>query len=100
MCSGVRKREDFTSQELVAELNQILDLLGNEDLHALPAESVGDDIKALLRVGNRVDGESSRRMQRFDKGQGYATSGALTAQAWLRWQCNLTGGAVSQRVEV
>ena len=100
MCSNGRERQNFTSQELVAELNQILDLLAVEDLHSLSAESVGDDIKGLLRVGNRVDAESSRRMQRFDKGQGYATSGALTAQAWLRWQCNLTGGAASQRVEV
>ncbi|MDQ6900894.1 MAG: 13E12 repeat family protein, partial [Candidatus Dormibacteraeota bacterium] len=39
-------------------------------------------------------------MRRFDKGRGYASSGALTAQAWVRWQCNLTGGAASERVEV
>ena len=93
-------RERISPQELVAELNQILDLLGDEDLHAVAAESVGDDIKALLRVGNRIDAEAGRRMQRFDKGQGYATSGALTAQAWLRWKCNLTGAAASERVEV
>src|SRR4030088_502851 len=100
MCSGDLQRRNLTSQELIAELNQILDLLGVEDLHALPAESVGDDIKALLRVGNRIDAEVSRRLHRFDKGRGYATSAGLTAQAWLRWQCNLTGGAASQRVEV
>jgi Domain of unknown function (DUF222) len=100
MCSGGRERQNFTSQELVGELDAILDLLADNDVHALPAESAGDDIKALLRVSNRVDAEASRRLQRFDKGQGYATSGALTAQAWLRWQCNLSGGAASERVEV
>jgi hypothetical protein len=75
-----------TSIGLVGELNHILDLLGDEDLHAVPAESVGDDIKALLRVGNRLDAEAGRRLHRFDKGQGFASSPALTAQAWVRWQ--------------
>lgn len=50
--------------------------------------------------GGRVDAESSRRLCRFDNGQGYAPSGALTAQAWLRWQCNLTAATASERVEV
>ncbi|HEV2036743.1 MAG TPA: DUF222 domain-containing protein, partial [Candidatus Dormibacteraeota bacterium] len=85
---------------LVGELNRILDLLGDEDLHTVAAESVGDDIKALLRVGNRIDAEAGRRLHRFDKGQGFASSPALTAQAWVRWQCNLTAAAASERVEV
>lgn len=94
------ERGNCTSIELVGELNRILDLLSDEDLHAVAAESVGDDIKALLRVGNRIDAEAGRRLNRFDKGQGFASSPALTAQAWVRWQCNLTAAAASERVEV
>src|ERR1700680_1918044 len=94
------KRGNCTSTELVGELNRILDLLGEEDLFAVTAESMGDDIKGLLRVGNRLDAEAGRRLHRFDKGQGFASSPALTAQAWLRWQCNVTAAAASERVEV
>src|ERR1700694_44602 len=100
MCSEGGERGSWTSQQLVIELDRILDLLGNEDLHLLPSESVGDDIKGLLRVDNRVDAECSRRMQRFDKAQGSAPSGALTAQAWLRWQCNFTAATAAERVQV
>ncbi len=100
MCSEGGERGNWTSIELVGELNRILDRLGDEDLHAVAAEAMGDDIKALLRVGNRVDAEAGRRLYRFDKGQGFASSPALTAQAWVRWQCNLTAAAASERVEV
>src|SRR6202049_2080190 len=93
-------RGNWTSQQLIGEVNRILDLLGAEDLHALPAESIGDDLKGLARVGSRIDAESSRRLHHFDKNQGYAPSGALTAQAWLRWQCNLTAATASEHVQV
>src|ERR1700674_3852188 len=100
MCSEGGERGRWTSQQLVVELDRIVDLLGEEDLHSLPSESLGDDLKGLTRIGNRIDAEASRRLHRFDKDQGYAASGALTAQAWLRWQCNLTAATASERVQV
>jgi hypothetical protein len=72
MCSGSGKRGSWTSRELFEELNQRLDLLGGEDLSLLPAESLGDDVKELMRIGNRVEAEAGRRLRHFDKGQGYA----------------------------
>jgi hypothetical protein len=75
-------------------------LLNGEDLHVLSAESIGDDLKDLTRIGNRVAAENSRRLRRFDKGQGYASSMALSAQGWLRWQCNLTAATASEQVQV
>ncbi len=99
MCSEGGERGNCTSPDVLRELNSLLDRLSDQDLEAVPAESVGEDIKELRRIGNRVDAESSRRMRHFDKGQGYAASGALTAQAWLRWQCHLTAAAASERVE-
>src|SRR3984893_8255441 len=100
MCSEGGERGIWTSQQLVVELDRILDLLGKEDLHLLPSESLGDDLKGLTRIGNRIDAEGSRRLHRFDKDQGYAPSGALTAQAWLRWQCNFTAATAAERVQV
>src|SRR6202049_3723753 len=100
MRSEGASRGSWTSQQLIQEIDRMLDLLRAEDLHALPAESVGDDIKGLSRIGSRIDAESSRRLQHFDKNQGYAASGALTAQAWLRWQCNLTAATASEHVQV
>src|SRR5580704_19219045 len=100
MCSEGGERGSWTSQQLIGELHRVLDLLGAEHLCALPSESLGDDLKALARVTSRVDAESSRRLHHFDKNQGYAPSGALTAQAWLRWQCNLTSATASEHVQV
>jgi hypothetical protein len=100
MCSGSGGRGDWTSQEVIGEIDRLIDLLSAEDLCALPSASLGDDLKGLGRVGSRIDAESSRRLHHFDKNQGYAPSGALTAQAWLRWQCNLTAPTASEHVQV
>ena len=100
MCSGGGERGNWTSQQLIGELDRILDLLGAEDLHALVPECLGDDIKGLTRICSRADAECGRRLHHFDKGQGYASSLALSAKAWLRWQCHLTGPAASERVDV
>jgi len=62
--------------------------------------SDGEAIKALFRQRNAIDAEIQRRLHRFEKNEGYAADGSLTAKAWLRWNCNLTHGQASDRVEV
>ncbi len=98
MCSGTGDRGSWTSGEVFQEINSLLNRLGEEDLNALPAEAMGDDQIALQRIVNRVQAEGLRRLRRFDSGQGYAPSGALSARAWLRWQLNLTATTASERV--
>jgi len=100
MCSGSGVRGNWTSEGAFQEINSILDRLADEDVTAVPAESMGDDQIALQRIGNRVQAESLRRLRRFDSGQGYAHTLALTAKAWLRWKCNLSFPAASNQVEV
>jgi hypothetical protein len=39
-------------------------------------------------------------VRRFDKSGEYATDGALSITAWLKWKCNLSGGAAAERVEI
>src|SRR5229473_5423191 len=100
MCSEGGVRGSWPSGEAFQEINSILTRLAQEDLSSVSAESMGEDQIALQRIGNRVQAEAPRRLRRFDTGQGYASSGALTAKAWLRWRCNLTGPNASTMVEV
>ncbi len=100
MCSEGGVRGNWTSEEVFQQIHSLLNRLAEEDLSSVPAESMGEDQIALQRIGNRVQAEALRRLRRFDTGQGYASSGALTAKAWLRWRCNLTGPNASTMVEV
>ena len=82
------------------DIHQGLQRLREEDLEAVPASSMADDLQDLRRLSNAIDAEFTRRLHRFDKGQGYASTCALTAQAWLRWKCNFSPSAASDRVAV
>src|SRR5260370_2190729 len=100
MCSEGGARGKGSCGEVFQEINLLLNRLQSEDLNSVPAESMGDDQIALQRIVNRVQAEGLRRLRRFDSGQGYAPSGALSARAWLRWQLNLTANAASERVAI
>jgi Domain of unknown function (DUF222)/HNH endonuclease len=100
MCSVGGVWGKWTPQEAFQQINSILDHVAEEDINSMPAESMGDDQIALHRIANRVQAEGLRRLRRFDSGQGYAPSGALSARAWLRWQLNLTTTAASERVAI
>ncbi len=58
------------------------------------------DLVELRRHINACEAEFMRRLTRFERGQGYVASGALDSRPWLRWQCHLTPGQASDRVEV
>src|SRR5712692_5821646 len=98
MCSKGGERGIWASGKVFEEINSLLNRLTSEELNCAPAESMGDDQIALHRISNRVQAEGLRRLRRFDSGQGYASSGALSARAWLRWQLNLTTTTASERV--
>ena len=82
------------------DLDQGLQRLREEDLHTLPASAMGDDLQELRRHINGCEAEFTRRLRRFDKGGGYASTTALNAQAWLRWNCNFSPAAAAGRVAV
>ncbi len=73
MCSGSGVRGKWTSEQAFQQINSLLD---------------------------QLSGEALRRLRRFDSGQGYANSLALSAKGWLSWKCNLTYPAASNQVEV
>jgi hypothetical protein len=50
------------------------------------------DLVELRRRVNGCEAEFQRRLTRFESGQGYAASGALSPKPWLRWQgCRFPG---------
>ncbi len=77
-----------------------LERLQAEDISEASPASIGEELKELFRHRNRCDAEIQRRLHRLDKTEAYAADGSLTAKAWLRWNCNLTHGQASDRVEV
>src|SRR5882672_4946539 len=82
------------------DMNQGLQRLREEELEALPASCMGDDMEELRRHINGCEAEFTRRLCRFDKGGGYAATAALTAKSWLRWKCNFSSSAAADRVAV
>src|SRR5260370_20125923 len=87
------ERGNWNSSQIFEEINSWLDQVAGEDLAALSAESMGDDLVALRRIESRVQSETLRRLRRFGSGEGYAFSGARSAQAWLRLRRNLPDNA-------
>src|SRR5450631_306987 len=82
------------------DIHDALKRLREEDLQAVPASAMGEDMEELRRIINGAEAEFTRRVRRFDKGGGYAATAALTAAAWLRWKCNFSPAAAAGRVAV
>src|SRR6202795_741427 len=82
------------------DLGHGLQRLRAEDVQEIPASAMDDDLVALRRHISGCEAEFTRRLTRFDKGGGYESSGALTARPWLRWKCNFSPSAASDRVDV
>src|SRR5947208_66580 len=70
-----------------------------EDIAEVSPDVIGPQLEDLRQHINQCEAEFSRRLQRFDKGEGYSADGALSARAWLRWKCHLSPTAASDRVQ-
>ena len=77
----------------------ILQQLQDEDIAEVSPDAIGPQLEELKQHINACEAEFSRRLQRFDKGEGYSADGALSARAWLRWKCHLSPSAASDRVQ-
>ena len=82
------------------DLKQGLQRLREEDLDALPASAMGEDMSQLLRHINSCQAEYMRRMTRFDDGAGWAGSGTFGTKGWLHYKANLSHSAASDQLEV
>ena len=82
------------------DLKQGLERLREEELEALPASSMADDMSALLQHVNACQAEFMRRLMRFENGGGYFGTGTFGTKGWLHYECNLAYSAASDQFEV
>jgi len=84
--------------EPLAQLEGLIDRLSQEDLQLVPAASVGDDLRGIRAAIDRLEAEFSRRLERFDRDQGYVVDGHLSSVGWLSRQCRITRSTAWERV--
>jgi len=76
----------------------VIDRLAEEDPGLVPASGLGDDLRRLRSAIERIEAEFSRRLERFDRDQGYVPSGYGSAAGWLNDECRMTRSTAWERV--
>ncbi len=84
----------------MGNLASAIDELAGEDLDAIGAVGLGDDIVELTRQRDRLDAQLLRRLQRFGASGAWSEDGSLSIRAWLRRHCRMAPGAAAERVRV
>jgi hypothetical protein len=82
------------------DMKQGLQRLREDDLEAVPATAMAQDMSELLQHMNACQAEFMRRMMRFEDGGGYYGTGTFGTKSWLYYKCNLAYSAASDQFEV
>src|ERR1700736_575838 len=61
---------------------------------------LGEPLIEIRETIDQLEAVFAITLRRFDKSRKYAADGALSAVAWLRWKCKLSGGAAAERVTI
>jgi len=70
-------------------------------IRAADAVELGEGLIQIREVGiDPLEAVFAKGLRRFDKSGEYKADGALSAVAWVRERCNLSGGAAAERVNV
>jgi len=70
-------------------------------IRAAVAAELGEGLIQIREVGiDPLEAVFAKGLRRFDKSGEYKADGALSAVAWVRERCNLSGGAAAERVNV
>ena len=70
-------------------------------MRAADAADLGEGLIQIREVGiDPLEAVFANGLRRFDKSGEYKADGALSAVAWVRERCNLSGGAAAERVSV
>src|SRR5437867_6114082 len=89
-----------SSPDLLVDLSEVIDGLQAEDLRLGPGSDLGTRLTALRRAVNRLEAESARTLEVFDRTQAYASEGSLSAASWLRHRCNLSYGCAADQAQL
>jgi hypothetical protein len=69
-------------------------------LKDLEGDELGEGLIAGRESIDRLEAAFAAGLHRFDRSGEYRVDGALSAIAWLRWKCRLSGGAAAERVGI
>jgi Domain of unknown function (DUF222)/HNH endonuclease len=90
----------LATQSPEVHLDNAADAYAAEDIEQLNDLALGQELVALRRQIDRLELEFSRRLLRFERQRGFASTGAVSVVSWLRTTCRLNRGAAAQAVDV
>ncbi|HEV2953122.1 MAG TPA: DUF222 domain-containing protein [Candidatus Dormibacteraeota bacterium] len=70
----------------------------DQQLSRLNPAALGEELIELRRAQDRLEAVFAHALRRFDKSQAYASDGAYSPVAWLRWRCHLSSNSAAERV--
>jgi len=84
----------------MALISEGLALISTQDLSAVPPVVLGGDIKQIHGAIDRLQAQSARRVEQFDRERGYAATPDGSTVSWLRNNCHLSGGTADSHVRL
>jgi len=87
------------SATLVARLNVLIGQLP-ASIRGVDDAALGERLIGIRGAIDRLEAVFADGLRQFDKSGEYASDGALSVVAWLRWKCRLSGGAAAERVGI
>ena len=90
------------SSTLKAAVGQLQKAIGAyaDSLKEAEGNELGEGLIAGREGIDRLEAAFAGGLHRFDRSGEYRADGALSAIAWLRWKCRLSGGAAAERVGI
>jgi hypothetical protein len=86
--------------DALVDLDEVIDRLQVEDLRLEASSWLGSRLKALRGAINRLEAESARTLDAFDRTNAYEVEGSLSAASWLRHRCNLSYTTACNQVQL
>src|SRR5207253_11473508 len=90
----------YPPRDLLANLSEVIEDLQAEDLRFVAGSALGPRLKALRTAVNRLEAESARTLEAFDRTNAYDLEGSFSAASWLRHRCNVSYGTASNQVQL
>ncbi|HLQ62557.1 MAG TPA: hypothetical protein VK131_11910, partial [Candidatus Acidoferrales bacterium] len=87
-------------EQAVEHFEKGLALLQPVDLDTLRPTDIGERIKAIHRVGDRLQAEGARWVEVFDRERGFGPSGHTSSVSWMRNECRMSGFAADRQVKL
>ncbi len=84
----------------VEHLQRGLALLRQVDLDSLRPGDIGDRLKTIHGLSDRLQAEGVRWIEAFDRDRGFASSGDTSTTSWLRNHCQMSGFSADRQVKL